>query len=165
MSEVLTCPCGLPENYQMCCGKIIEGNEPANSAEALMRSRYTAFALNKMDHIRQSHDPSTRSELDMEGNQAWSSRADWKGLEIVRVEKGAEDDADGVVEFIARYDMDGVPQEHHELSTFKKVKGQWYFVDGKNLKLQTFQREQPKPGRNDPCSCGSGKKFKKCCGN
>ena len=164
MSETQQCPCGQQNSYDECCGTIIDGKQVAKTAEALMRSRYTAFALNKMDHIRNSHDPSTRSELDMEGNQAWSSRADWKSLKIVKTEKGTEEDDNGVVEFIARYDMEGEPQEHHELSTFRKVKGQWYFVDGKNLALSTFQREEPKLGRNDPCHCGSGKKFKKCCG-
>lgn len=158
------CPCGAKQSYESCCGRIIEKGEVAKTAEELMRSRYTAFALNKMNHIRDTHDPSQRENLDMEGNQAWSAQAEWKGLEIQSTEKGGEDDDTGTVEFVARYDMEGEPQEHHELSQFRKVKGRWYFIDGKNLRLQTFQREQPKLGRNDPCHCGSGKKFKKCCG-
>ena len=53
---------------------------------------------------------------------------------------------------------------HHEVATFRKVEDRWYFVDGKMAKHETFVRQAPKVGRNDPCPCGSGKKYKKCCG-
>ncbi|MCB0407206.1 MAG: YchJ family protein [Bdellovibrionales bacterium] len=158
------CPCGSQKLYHECCEPIILKKRLAKTAEELMRSRYSAFVQNAMEHIQSTHDPSTRNDLDMEGNQAWSERAKWKGLEIIKTEAGTENDSEGTVEFIASYEMDGEPQKHHELSFFKKIKDKWYFIDGKNLSVATFQREQPKIGRNDPCSCGSGKKYKKCCG-
>ncbi|MGN1324764.1 MAG: SEC-C metal-binding domain-containing protein, partial [Candidatus Spyradenecus sp.] len=54
--------------------------------------------------------------------------------------------------------------EHHERSLFKRVDGQWKFIDGELVKPKPIVNEQPRPGRNDPCPCGSGKKYKKCCG-
>lgn len=162
MSEQ-SCPCGSQLSFKQCCEVIIKDPKKAATAEALMRSRYSAFVMQEMNHILVTHDPSNRDTVDSEANQSWSSRADWKGLEIVQVEKGGASDSEGTVEFVATFDIEGEEQKHHELSKFKKVKGVWYFMDGKNLEVTTFQREQPKVGRNDPCICGSGKKFKKCC--
>ena len=54
--------------------------------------------------------------------------------------------------------------EHHEIATFGRVENEWRFIDGKMVNLSPERREAPKIGRNDPCACGSGKKYKKCCG-
>ena len=81
---------------------------------------------------------------------------------ILKTEKGQETDTEGTVEFIANYILEGKEQRHHELSEFRKDKDFWYFVDGKTIQ-STVRRTEPKIGRNDPCPCGSGKKFKKCC--
>ncbi|MEW8683176.1 MAG: YchJ family metal-binding protein, partial [Candidatus Thiodiazotropha endolucinida] len=68
------------------------------------------------------------------------------------------------VEFIATYKEGGMVRPHHEISRFLKQDGVWYFVDGQLVAPKTEKRHQPKVGRNDPCPCGSGKKYKKCCG-
>jgi SEC-C motif-containing protein len=60
--------------------------------------------------------------------------------------------------------MDGKLHDHREHSLFEKENGEWRFLDAQAGKTPTLRREEPKVGRNDPCSCGSGKKFKKCCG-
>jgi SEC-C motif-containing protein len=86
------------------------------------------------------------------------------GLEICSTEQGGVDDNDGLVEFIASYRENGVVRSHHEISRFKREAGRWYYVDGDAPKVETYVKEQPKVGRNDPCPCGSGKKYKKCCG-
>ena len=163
MSQAI-CPCGTDLEFSNCCEPIFQDIKKAMTAEALMRSRYSAFVKNNMNHILVTHDPSTRDTVDHEANQSWSSKADWKGLEVLSVSGGQAEDSQGTVEFRVNFEMDGRPQTHHELSQFRKVKGAWFFVDGKNLDVSTFQREQPKVGRNDPCLCGSGKKYKKCCG-
>lgn len=158
------CPCGSGQELKRCCEPVLENPSRAKTAEQLMRSRYVAFVLNRMDHVEKTHDPATREELDMEGNRQWAKKAKWKSLTICSTSGGGEADSEGKVEFVAEYEVDGQPERHHELSQFKKIKGQWYFVDGQYPERTTFERETPKLGRNDPCSCGSGKKFKKCCG-
>ena len=97
-------------------------------------------------------------------SRAWSRESDWRGLEIVSTKKGGEDDTEGTVEFVAQYARHGKEEFHHELAEFAKAEGRWYFVDGKLVGKKPFVRDEPKVGRNDPCPCGSSKKFKKCCG-
>ena len=128
-----------------------------------MRSRYTAFARCDVKHLQNSHDPETRSEFDAEATREWAEGADWKGFALVRTQGGGADDSTGVVEFIARYTVKGMDYEHHEISQFRQADGVWYFRDGREVPV-TVRRAAPKVGRNDPCHCGSGRKFKKCCG-
>jgi len=128
-----------------------------------MRARYTAYVRGEMDYLQKTHHPLTRESFNLEEARKWSSQSTWLGLSIVNAEKGMENDQEGKVEFIARYQYQNKEQNHHEISDFKKENGQWYFVDG-HLITGTQVRQTPKVGRNDPCSCGSGKKFKKCCG-
>ena len=100
----------------------------------------------------------TTTKAPVSGRRARSGR----GLEIVAA-KGGPDDSEGQVEFIARFREKGVKKAHHELAEFKKEAGRWYFTDGKSAPQRPLV--SAKVGRNDPCSCGSGKKYKKCCGN
>jgi len=127
-----------------------------------MRARYSAFAKLEIDFIERSHDPSSRTDFDREGVKNWSENSKWTGLDILSTEKGGEDELTGSVEFIAKYENNGEAQSHHELAQFKKQDNFWYFVDGEVIGGQVI-RSSPKVGRNDPCHCGSGKKFKKCC--
>lgn len=128
-----------------------------------MRARYCAFTTANVDYIENTTDPSQRSGFDRPGTEEWAKNSEWLGLEIVSTDKGGEKDTTGEVEFIARYKYDGQEREHHERSEFKKRDGTWYFLDGKLV--QAPVRNENKIGRNDPCTCGSGKKFKKCCGS
>jgi len=130
-----------------------------------MRSRYTAFALGDIDYIVKTVHPDHRDDVDREAAEKWSSDADWQGLEIVKTGGGGPDDDTGFVEFIARYTMDGSDSEHHEHAQFSKKDGVWFFEDGRIVKSQPVVRDAPKVGRNEPCPCGSGKKYKKCCGS
>ena len=127
-----------------------------------MRARYTAFAMANVDYIFETHHPKTRDEQNREDIQAWAEGSNWLSLEIVSTKGGKKDDTEGQVEFRAVYETKGVRHNHHELSEFEKSNGKWYFKDGKMVD-QTVVRESPRIGRNDPCPCGSGKKYKKCC--
>jgi SEC-C motif-containing protein len=129
-----------------------------------MRSRYTAFAKETIGYLRSTLHPKGRGDFDEASAKAWSKESDWKGLEVISVEKGGKDDNEGSVEFVAQYLRGGKEEFHHEKAEFAKVDGKWYFVDGKLVGKKPFVRSDPKLGRNDPCSCGSGKKYKKCCG-
>ena len=155
------CPCGSGRDYADCCGPVIAGARKAATAEALMRSRYSAYAKGAVDYILTSC--VADDGIDPDATRNWSERADWKGLKILRTEKGGPSDAEGVVEFVASYVMDGLKDEHHETARFVKKDGTWLYDSG-DVKTATVVRATPKVGRNEPCPCGSGKKYKQCCG-
>lgn len=79
------------------------------------------------------------------------------------MEGGGEDDTKGMVEFVARYRKNSQAFDHHEIAEFVKEDDRWYFKDGHAPQPMQAIRNGPKIGRNDPCPCGSGKKYKKCC--
>ncbi len=158
------CPCGSGQPFEACCGPIISGERPAPTAEALMRSRYSAFATGAIDYLHESLHPHHRHDHDLEATRHWAQDSEWMGLEVRHVEGGGEADQEGRVEFRATYREKGVPRAHHEVGHFARVEGRWYYVDGKLVPPETQRRAAPKVGRNDPCPCGSGKKYKKCCG-
>jgi SEC-C motif-containing protein len=164
MTKATDCPCGSGQAYMACCEPIISGKTQAPTAEALMRARYSAYANGKIDFIEKSLAPEARTDFDRKASEKWSLESKWGGLQIVAVKGGAAKDETGIVRFIAQYSQGGQNFEHHEIATFRKEKGVWYFVDGKSPKPETFINAAPTQGRNDPCKCGSGKKFKKCHG-
>lgn len=167
----MQCPCGSSLEYSQCCEPYIKGAEPAPTPEALMRSRYSAYVQVETGYLRDTLAPESRSDYDENEVREWAKTSEWLGLEILE----AQGDK---VEFIAKYRTQGKVLEHHEVSTFRKKGDHWYFVDGdshvheegkghehhNHAPQKPVKREAPKVGRNDPCSCGSGKKFKKCCG-
>jgi SEC-C motif-containing protein len=158
------CYCGSGVDFADCCGPILEGSRLAPSAEALMRARYSAFVTQQAEFLHESLHPQHREDHDLAATRRWAERSQWMGLEIVSVQGGGPDDSEGTVEFIATYKEAGIVKPHHELSRFRKEAGIWYFIDGKLIPPKTEVRGQPKVGRNEPCPCGSGKKYKKCCG-
>jgi SEC-C motif-containing protein len=159
----VSCICGLGPSTEECCERYIKGAEPAPSPEALMRSRYTAYVLGAIDYVVGTHDPATRDQVDRAGAERWSHEAEWDGLEIQQVTE-SPDGASATVEFTARYRLQGRPVRHHERAEFRKVDGRWMFHDGVMVKPKPMVRETRKVGRNEPCPCGSGEKYKRCCG-
>jgi SEC-C motif-containing protein len=164
MNTRTDCPCGSGNDYDACCGPLIEGTLKAPGPEALMRSRYTAFTQQAMPYIEATLHPSQRHDYDAAGSAKWARESEWQGLEIVNVSADPEDANRSSVEFKAHYRANGATQVHHELAEFRKTGDTWYFFDGKMVGAGQFRRETPKVGRNDPCPCGSGRKYKKCCG-
>jgi len=159
------CPCGSGTAFEPCCSRWLGGDERPPAAETLMRARYTAHVVGAMDFIVATHHPATRGEIDVDATRRWAAGSDWLGLEVRDVEAGGPDDDTGQVEFVARYrDAERRRHAHHERALFEKYHGQWYFRDAQVPEIGQFTREAPKQGRNDPCACGSGRKFKKCCG-
>lgn len=145
-----TCPCGSSIALDDCCGKWHQG-QPAPSAERLMRSRYSAYTLGLIDYLVATTLPAQQSALDRANMRAWSLGSTWLGLEV---EDSELIDTHAFVTFTARWhDGDG-EHSHRERSAFVQQAGRWYFIDP-TVPL--------KAGRNDPCPCGSGQKFKKCC--
>ena len=132
------------------------------TAEELMRARYHAYETCDMEFIKESHDPDNTEGIDWAECEKWARESQWLGLEIISTTKGGEDDKDGIVEFKATYIENGKTIVHHERSYFVKKNGAWFYQ--KWLPITSTRINENKVGRNDPCPCGSGKKYKKCCG-
>ncbi|MBD3390745.1 MAG: hypothetical protein GF418_01810 [Chitinivibrionales bacterium] len=157
------CYCGSGIAFSKCCELFLKGKKRPPTAESLMRARYCAFATGEVDFVSKTILPDKRGDFDEQATRNWSLNSEWHGFEVKNIEGGGEDDATGTVEFVATYSTDGETHNHHEIAQFKKRSGRWYFVDGTLVAQQPFVREAPKVGRNDPCPCGSGKKYKRCC--
>jgi SEC-C motif-containing protein len=149
----------LMERY----GPYLRGEQAATTAEELMGARYAAYALHQVDFILGTQHPEKREDADREGTERWSRESEWLGFEILKTERGGPEDSDGLVEFAARYKLKGVTFTHRERAQFKKQEGTWYFWDGEQIAAPPAHNDTV-VGRNDPCPCGSGKKYKKCCG-
>jgi SEC-C motif-containing protein len=158
------CPCGSTLAYEACCQAIIKGEKAAETAEQLMRSRYSAYVKAEIDYLLTSLHPDHRADFNEKTTRAWAEGAEWHGLEITGTAGGGPDDAEGSVEFTVSYSEQGAKKDYRERATFSKKDGTWYLVGGEPLAGKPVVREAPKTGRNDPCPCGSGKKYKKCCG-
>ena len=164
MAEITTIPTQDAAALEAYCRPFIEGKALPKTAAELMASRYVAYATEAIDYLLDTHDPKTRGDADRKATAEWARRAEWRSLTLLGGEKGGPEDDEGTVEFVARYAMGGVEHTHHELSEFRRIDGRWYFVNGEKVAQEPVRRAAPKVGRNDPCPCGSGKKFKKCCG-
>ena len=151
------CPCGSGKGFAACCEPYLKGEAVAETAETLMRSRFTAYAREAFDYLLESWHPSTRPPDLRAGD---GGTVEWSSLEVVDRAAGGEGEDQGEVEFIARYRLNGNDAQLRERSTFVREEGRWYYVDGH----EPPTRNTAKVGRNEPCPCGSGKKYKKCCG-
>lgn len=125
-----------------------------------MRSRYTAYAKGDAAYLQRTLAPEHRAGFDLADVSAGMQQTQWLGLEILDTRDGGTDDSTGIVEFVARFQVQGQTRALHERSRFRRdTDGSWVYVDG-----ETAMQPVNKPGRNHPCPCGSGKKFKQCCG-
>lgn len=117
----MDCPCGSGLGYDECCGPVVRNERGADTAEELMRSRYTAYVLGDVDHLFRSWHPATRPD-DLDS----LPRLDWRGLEILEVVEGGPADDHGIVEFRATHDAGAL----HERSRFMRRAGRWVYLDG-----------------------------------
>lgn len=124
----LRCHCGLDQPYHQCCGSIIAGDSTAITAQALMRSRYSAFVESHESYLLATWHPQTRPS-----KVRFSSDQRWLGLAIKSTRGGLEADDEGEVEFVARYKIAGKGHRLHERSRFEKIEGIWYYQDGEHL--------------------------------
>ena len=119
------CPCGTGEPYGSCCGPLHDNRVQAETAERLMRSRYAAYALGRLDHVYRTWHPRTRPE-DLEP----SPGTRWTGLTILATEAGQPGDEHGVVEFEAAYRTAAGPDVLHERSRFTRRASRWFYLGG-----------------------------------
>ncbi len=152
------CPCGSGSRFADCCGPYLGGLAEAPTAEALMRSRYSAYVLENGEYLTRTWHPRTRpADLGLDDGTTWH------GLTVIDTSGGGVDDQEGIVEFTAACRVKNVPGNLHEISEFVREGGRWFYVDGDPPKKQPVKKAK-KVGRNDPCPCGSGRKYKRCCG-
>lgn len=118
------CPCGSGTPLSSCCGPVIDDPRVTTTAEQLMRSRYTARALGRWNHLWVTWHPRTRPELADEDGLRWT------GLEVLRAEAGTAGDDAGVVEYRASYREGARPGVLHEVARFQRRAGRWFYVDG-----------------------------------
>jgi len=153
MSEQQPCPCGSSKTFTECCMPILQGSVRAETAEQLMRSRYTAFSEMDNEYLLASWAVKTRPEqLDND-----ETGVNWIKLEITETEQGTAQDNSGTVSFIASFIASGHLCQMQEKSRFIKEDNTWFYLDG------IPKSSTKKIARNSLCPCGSGKKFKRCC--
>ncbi len=159
-----TCYCGNAQPYSECCQPFHEQQQYPQTAEQLMRSRYSACSLKKVDYLTLTTWPQQQNQLDQEEVAKWLDRTQWHQLNITHTETGQPGDTRGRVCFEAHYSEPPSDEIkiHDEDSKFIQEKNRWYFIHP-GLEPQPPQHTEKAAGRNDPCPCGSGKKFKKCC--
>jgi SEC-C motif domain protein len=126
-----------------------------------MRARYTAYTEGRGDFLTATLVEERRSSFDGDQAGRFGAQTVWLGLEIFERSAGGPEDERGFVSFEARLIYDGCEDRLRERSAFRRVDGRWMYVDGERLEVG---RVAHKVGRNDSCPCGSGRKYKKCCG-
>jgi SEC-C motif domain protein len=115
------CPCGSGIAFNECCGGIVAGRRTAETAEALMRSRYTAYVLKNVDYLIRTTHPDSRTPDLAKSTRKWMQQVEWLKLHVVAAEVDR-------VEFIAEYITASAPGQHHECSVFSKENGEWFYV-------------------------------------
>jgi len=143
------CICGNTKEFNECCKPIISLSRTPQTPEELMRSRYSAYTLAEGTYLVYSTTKENRYTDDIRLIEEFSRSVEWLKLNVLNA-------FENIVEFKAYYrDNDGI-QILHEKSNFVRQEGIWKYKDGE---LYNSRVE-----RNESCPCGSGKKFKKCCG-
>lgn len=130
MKKTDLCPCCSGKIYGDCCNVFVGSTTPAPTAQQLMRSRYTAFVLEKAAYLLETHHSQSRKPDELKALKKSFKGMVWTGLEIVATQAGTETDSEGEVEFIAHFKHVGKAGRLHERSRFNKEKGQWFYVDG-----------------------------------
>lgn len=155
------CPCGSNQEYMSCCGLFISGQAIPATPEQLMRSRYTAYTQANIAYINRTMKAPANKDFDADVARAWAQTVEWKKLEVLMRHT---DNDKGFVEFMVFYSHNNQSLIMHELSEFHWLDNQWYYVNGKAPEKKSSPLLTTKIARNDICSCGSNKKYKKCCG-
>lgn len=142
----IPCPCGSQLDFAYCCELYLNGEKIPQTAEALMRSRYTAYTQANITYIQNTMCDKASEGFDSLSAKQWAESVEWQGLTVIHATTDQ-------VTFLAKFESRKKLQVIYERSQFKKINGHWYYVDG----------TMPKIKRNEPCPCRSGKKAKHCC--
>jgi SEC-C motif domain protein len=154
------CPCGSGRTFGECCGPLLREERAATDAAELMRSRFTAHAVGDYRHLHRTYLETARKPYVEE--KADGPTPTWTRLVIHAHEPGPKPDT-SFVEFSAYYKDGDAERALQEKSEFHRINGVWYYTKSVRVGPPPV-KAAPKVGRNDPCPCGSGKKYKQCCG-
>lgn len=153
------CPCGSGKLFDLCCEPVHQGKRIPATAEELMRARFSAHVAHDFKFLHESYQGTAGKPFTPEDEEATTG---WTRLEIHAHEPGANADT-AYVDFSAYGIERGQEAVLHEKAEFHRIGGQWLYTRAVRLGPAPFKSTAPKVGRNDPCPCGSGKKYKHCC--
>ena len=159
----MQCPCGSGNNFTQCCDLIITNKKFAQSPEQLMRSRYSAYAINNAEYIYKTYAKQSQVAQSINEIKDWAEQTTW--LKLVIHSASTFDSKHGestlpTVHFSAYYQHQNKYYQLTEKSKFCFEHEQWRYLDGEVSQSD----ELGLPSRNERCFCGSDKKFKRCCG-
>jgi SEC-C motif-containing protein len=153
------CPCGSGKAFGDCCGPILSGKRTASDAEQLMRARFTAHATGDFAFVHRTYRPTSRQPyVPMPDGEA----TEWTRLEVHSHALGKTPDV-ATVDFSAYWKEAGAEHALHEKAEFIREAGEWIYTRPLREGPPPVRNEARRPGRNEPCPCGSGKKYKHCC--
>lgn len=124
------CPCTSKSTFDKCCEPYLTGRKVPETAEALMRSRFSAYAMRKVDYLIATTCEEERSKLDREELESYCRTISCISLKITQTEAGGPGDETGTVLFYASLQANGKRMLHRELSRFIRENGRWVYVDG-----------------------------------
>lgn len=156
------CPCGSGRPFAACCEPVLRQQRRASTAEELMRSRFTAHTVRDYAHLHRTFLPTARlpyrpDPADDNDHLAWTR------LVVHAHETTPAKPDSAFVDFSAFYQEGGAEHAIHEKSEFQRRDGEWFYTRAVRSGPAPIKSAHPKVGRNDPCPCGSGKKYKQCC--
>lgn len=160
ISATSPCPCCSTRIFADCCEPILNRPTTAETAEQIMRARFTAYVIHRNVFLRETAAPHYQHWYNDKSLD--ESCSEWSRLEVLK----STNDANGVeaeVSFVAYYFENGTEKAHHERSLFRRVNGCWIYWRVKREGPEPYHRVMDKVGRNELCPCGSGQKFKRCC--
>ena len=154
------CPCGSGKSLGVCCEPLLKQQRQASTAAELMRSRFTAHVLRDYQHLHRTYAGTARRPY---VEPVGEGEVNWTRL-VIHSEEAGPKDGTAFVDFTAFFDDAGTEQAHHEKAEFARDDGKWIYTRAVRTGPAPLKSNAPKVGRNDPCPCGSGKKYKHCCG-
>ncbi len=125
------CPCGSEKTFTTCCDLYISGKHVANTPEALMRSRYSAYTKANIPYIQKTMRGPASQDYNPDEAFAWAKQSEWLGLKVIKSHQ--QNSNKGYVEFIAQFKINQQTQQIHEYSEFECIDGIWYYIDGKRI--------------------------------
>lgn len=154
------CPCGSGQTFGLCCEPVLTGKKKAANAELLMRARFTAHVAYDFRFLHESYRATADKPYVAEEGEP---TMEWTKLVVHSHEVVADNPDKAYVDFSAYGTEEKVEKVLHEKAEFLRINGQWLYNREARLGPAPFKSSAPKVGRNDPCPCGSGKKYKQCC--
>lgn len=126
----MLCYCNSQKEFKSCCEPFISGESIADTAEQLMRSRYSAYVIANINYLMNTHHPRSRPTKERKNILKWTKSVNWVRLEVLQTEAGLEKDNSGIVEFKAFYVSNGNLECIHEKSFFVKENNRWFYKSG-----------------------------------